>query len=52
MLQELKNMIAACQENIIKYQAIDDQAAVKAAQGMIADFEEILAHEMDMINNV
>jgi len=46
MLQELQNMIAACDKNIAKYMLIEDQEerqrALDAAYGMKADFEKIL----------
>lgn len=52
MIQDILDMIAAVRENIVVYQEMGDEAAVRAAQGMIADFEEIIAHEMDMLIDV
>jgi uncharacterized protein YjgD (DUF1641 family) len=47
MLQEIKNMIAACDQNIANYMLIEDeeerQRALDAAYGMKADFEKMLA---------
>ena len=46
MLQELQNMIAACENNIAQYMLIEDQEerqrALDAAYGMKADFEKVL----------
>ena len=50
MLQELQNMIAAVEQNIITYKEMGDEKAVEAAEGMIAKFEEMIAHELDMVN--
>ena len=50
MLEQLKAYIAACEENIVKYKEMGDEKAVKAAEAMIADFEELMANELDMIN--
>jgi hypothetical protein len=51
MIEQIENMIAACEENIVKYKAIGDDAAVKAAEGMIADFQECLK-EIEMIMEI
>ena len=46
MLQEIKNMIAACDKNIANYMLIEDQEerqrALDAAYGMKDDFEKML----------
>ena len=42
MIEDIKNMIAACEENIVRYKAMGDEKAVKAAEGMIADFKKVL----------
>jgi hypothetical protein len=42
MIKELKNLIEACQANIVKYKEIGDDAAVKVTEGMIADFQVCL----------
>jgi hypothetical protein len=47
MLEMINGYIAACEENIVKYKAMGDEKAVAAAEAMIANFEEILAFEMD-----
>ena len=51
MLQELKNMIAACDKNIANYMLIEDQEerqrALDAAYGMKERFEEIYQFELD-----
>ena len=51
MLQELKNMIAACDKNIANYMLIEDQEerqrALDAAYGMKERFEEIYHFELD-----
>ena len=49
MLEQLKAYIAACEENIVTYKAMGDEKAVEAAEKMIAQFEEIMAHELDII---
>lgn len=43
----LENYIAACQQNIETYLAMDepDMAAVAAAEGMIADFQKMIESE-------
>jgi len=51
MIEDIKNMIAACEENIVRYKAMGDEKAVKAAEGMIADFEECLK-EIQMIQEL
>ena len=51
MLQELQNMIAACDKNIANYMLIEDQEekqrALDAAYAMKERFEEIVAFELD-----
>ena len=51
MLQELQNMIAACDANIANYMLIEDQEekqrALDAAYGMKERFEEIYQFELD-----
>lgn len=47
MLQELQNMIAAVEKNIVTYKEMGDTKAVEAAEGMIAKFEEIYQFELD-----
>ena len=42
MIEQLQNYIAACEENIVRYKAMGDEKAVKAAEGMIADFKKVL----------
>mgnify|MGYP001036854465 FL=1 len=44
MLEQLQNYIAACEANIVTYKEMGDEAAVKAAEGMIADFENLIAN--------
>lgn len=49
--QGLLGYIAACEENIQKYREMCDLAAVKAAEGMIQDFQKKLKElEMQMEN--
>jgi len=38
----IEDMIQAVEENIVKYKAMGDDAAVKAAEGMIAELKELL----------
>ena len=38
----IEDMIKAVEANIVKYKAIGDDAAVKAAEGMIAELKELL----------
>ena len=40
--QEIWKYVEACEENIVKYKAMGDEKAVKAAEGMIVDFKQIL----------
>lgn len=51
MLQELQNMIAACDKNIANYMLIEDQEerqrALDAAYAMKERFEQIIAFELD-----
>ena len=51
MLQELQNMIAACDKNIANYMLIEDQEekqrALDAAYAMKERFEEIYQFELD-----
>ena len=51
MLQELQNMIAACDANIVNYMLIEDQEekqrALDAAYAMKERFEEIYQFELD-----
>jgi len=42
MKQGLLDYIAACEENIVKYKAMGDEKADKAAEAMIADFQKVL----------
>ena len=42
MKQGLLDYIAACEQNIVMYKEMGDEKAVKAAEGMIADFKKIL----------
>ena len=42
MKQGLLDYIASCEENIARYKAMGDEKAVKAAEGMIADFKKVL----------
>tara|TARA_Y100000389_G_C17281545_1_gene423230 strand:+ start:524 stop:661 length:138 start_codon:yes stop_codon:yes gene_type:complete len=42
MKQTLLDYIAAVEENMITYKAMGDEKAVKAAEGMIADFKKVL----------
>lgn len=51
MEQGIKDYIKACEENIILYKALGDERAVKAAQQMIRDFEEVLK-EIQLIREV
>ena len=43
MKEALENYIAACEQNIVAYKAMGDLKAVEAAEGMIADFQKMLA---------
>jgi len=51
MLQEIKNLIAACDKNIANYMLIEDQEerqrALDAAYGIKKQFEEIYQVELD-----
>ena len=47
MLQDLKDMIAACDKNIATYKEMCDEKAVKAAEIMKEKFEEIYQFELD-----
>ena len=47
MLQDLKDMIAAIEQNILTYKEMGDEKAVEAAEVMIAKFEEIYQFELD-----
>jgi hypothetical protein len=47
MLQDLKDMIAACEKNIVTYKEMGDEEAVKAAESMKEKFEEIYQFELD-----
>tara|TARA_Y100000389_G_scaffold201976_1_gene246051 strand:+ start:5528 stop:5674 length:147 start_codon:yes stop_codon:yes gene_type:complete len=40
MIEMLENYIAACEANIVRYKAMGDEKAVKAAEGMIRDFQK------------
>ena len=51
MIEQIQNYIAVCEENIVKYKAMGDEKAVKAAEGMIADFKECLK-EIDLIMEI
>jgi len=51
MIEDIKNMIVACEQNIVKYKAMGDEKAVKAAEGMIADFRECLK-EIQLIREI
>ena len=51
MIEDIKNMIAACEENIVRYKAMGDEKAVKAAEKMIADFNECLK-EINLIMEI
>ena len=51
MIEQIQNYIAVCEEIIVKYKAMGDEKAVKAAEGMIADFEECLK-EIQMIQEL
>ena len=51
MIEGIKEYIKACEENIVKYKAMGDEKAVKAAEGMIADFKECLK-EIDLIMEI
>ena len=51
MFEDIKNMIAACEENIVRYKSMGDEKAVKAAEGMIADFKECLK-EIKLIREI
>ena len=42
MIEQLQNYITACEANIVRYKAMGDEKAVKAAEGMIADFKKVL----------
>ena len=46
MIQELRNFIAACEENIVRYKEMGDEKAVKAAEAMIADFNALIDKEI------
>jgi cell fate (sporulation/competence/biofilm development) regulator YmcA (YheA/YmcA/DUF963 family) len=51
MIEGIQNYIKACEENIVKYKAMGDEKAVKAAEGMIADFKKCL-EEIEMIREI
>jgi cell fate (sporulation/competence/biofilm development) regulator YmcA (YheA/YmcA/DUF963 family) len=51
MEQGIKDYIKACEENIVRYKAMGDEKAVKAAEGMIRDFQEALK-EIQLIREV
>jgi len=38
----IEDMIQAVEANLVKYKAMGDDAAVKAAEGMIAELKELL----------
>ena len=42
MIEGIQNYIKACEENIVRYKAMGDEKAVKAAEKMIADFQQCL----------
>ena len=44
MLEQLQKYIAACEANIVTYKEMSDEAAVKAAEGMIANFKNLIAN--------
>ena len=44
MLEQLQDYIIAVEANIVTYKKMGDEAAVKAAEGMIADFENLIAN--------
>lgn len=51
MIEGIKEYIKACEENIVRYKVMGDDKAVKAAEKMIADFEECLK-EIQMIQEL
>lgn len=42
MKEQILAYIAACEANIVTYKEMSDDAAVKAAEGMIEDFMKVL----------
>ena len=51
MIEGIQNYIKACEENIVRYKAMGDEKAVKAAEKMIADFQQCLK-EIEMIGEL
>lgn len=51
MIEGIQNYIKACEENIVRYKAMGDEKAVKAAEKMIADFQQCLK-EIQMIQEL
>ena len=43
MKEAIQSYIAACEQNIVRYKEMGDLKAVKAAEGMIADFQKVLS---------
>tara|TARA_Y100000389_G_scaffold197403_1_gene231937 strand:+ start:2803 stop:2967 length:165 start_codon:yes stop_codon:yes gene_type:complete len=41
-LNTLLRYIDACEANIVRYKAMGDEKAVKAAEGMIRDFQKVM----------
>ena len=42
MIEGILEYIKACEENIVRYKEMGDERAVKAAEGMIRDFQKVL----------
>ena len=51
MIEGIKDYIKACEENIVRYKEMGDEKAVKAAEAMIADFEQCLK-EIQIIQEI
>ncbi len=47
MIEQLQNYISACEANIVTYKEMGDDAAVLAAEGMIADFQKMIKENYD-----
>ena len=42
MLEELRKLLAAAESNLVRYQEMGDENAIRAGEGMVSDFRKLI----------
>lgn len=42
MIEEIRNLLAAAESNLVRYKEMGDEDAIRAGEGMVSDFRKLL----------